>query len=175
MKKLILFTLVLFALRAHAAMVRVVAIEDGRTITVEDRGKRIRLRLSGIAVTDELRAAELLRWTLSNAWVMAEPAADGALVYRSPDALFINRELVLRGYARATEPGIEPDNRPAVTYLGEVNPQGPQERARKSEPEPRSGSDTIRPPRATPSRQPRSRPRAPSAARSGHPRPRRAP
>jgi len=127
----IITTLCLFTLRAEAAMVRVIGIENGHTITIDERGTRVSVRLGGVAITDELRARELLRWTIGNAWVMLERAADDmALVYRSPDALFINRELVLRGCARATLPGIEPENRPAVTYLGEINPEGPQRGAR---------------------------------------------
>ncbi len=134
--------LALFALCAEGAMVRVVAIENGRTITIEDRGTHLSVRLAGVAITDELRARELLRWTLADAWVMLERSGDDVLVYRSPDALFINRELVLRGCARATLAGIEPDNRPVVTYLGEVNPS--TSAARDS----RTGSDTSRRSRA---------------------------
>ena len=70
-------------------MVRVVAIENGRTITIDDRGTRVSVRLAGVAITDELRARELLRWTLADAWVMLERSGEDVLVYRSPDALFI--------------------------------------------------------------------------------------
>jgi len=111
---LILSTLVVCALQAEGAMVRVIGIENGRTLTIDDRGTRTSVHLAGVAITDELRARELLKWTLNGAWVMLEKAGDEVLVYRSPDALFINRELVLRGCARATLAGIEPDNRPAV-------------------------------------------------------------
>ena len=100
------------ALRAEAAMVRVVAIENGRTITVERNGARESVRLAGVEVSDDARARDLLRWTIGNAWVMVEPAGNGDyLVYRSPDALFLNRELVLRGYARATLANIAPELR----------------------------------------------------------------
>ena len=150
----ILSTLVVCALQAEAAMVRVIDIENGRTLTIDDRGTRASIRLAGVAITDELRARELLKWTLKDAWVMLERIGDDVLVYRSPDALFINRELVLRGCARATLAGIEPDNRPAVTYLGEVNPQGPQSRATSPAPAPRSGSGTSRRSGAPPSRRP---------------------
>lgn len=135
--------LALFALCAEAAMVRVVAIENGRTITIDDRGTRVSVRLAGVAITDELRARELLRWTLADAWVMLERSGEDVLVYRSPDALFINRELVLRGCARATLAGIEPDNRPVVTYLGELNP------STSAAPGSRTGSDTSRRSRAS--------------------------
>ena len=111
------------ALPAEAAMVRVVGVVDGKTIEVESGGTRQRLTLAGISLTDPLRAHELLRWTVGMFWVMVEPApgGNGVLVYRSPDALFVNRELVLRGYAKATIAGIEPDHRLAVTYLGELD------------------------------------------------------
>ena len=152
MKRIIFATLtLLFALRAESAMVRVVGIENGRTITIERGGTRVSARLAGVTITDELRARELLRWTIGTSWVMLEASGDEFLAYRSPDALFINRELVLRGFARATLPGIEPENTLAVTYLGEVNPAGPQARATAA-PVPRTGSGTRRPPRATPPR-----------------------
>lgn len=99
-------------------MVRVVDVQDAHTLVVERNGARESLALAGITVTDDARAEELLRWTLRDAWVFTE----NGLVYRSPDALFINRELVLRGYARATQHGIEPQSNLIVTYLGEVNP-----------------------------------------------------
>lgn len=145
-------------------MVRVIAIEDGRTIAIDRNGTRESIRLAGVAVTDELHARELLRWTLGTAWVMLEAAEDGAFrVYRSPDALFVNRELVLRGFARPTLPGIAPENPVTGRYLGEVNPGGPQSRPRTTaEPERRSGSARSARPRASPkpSRSGRSRSRA---------------
>jgi hypothetical protein len=166
----IITSLFLFTLRAEAAMVRVIGIENGRTITIDDRGTRVSVQLAGVVITDELRARELLRWTIGGAWVMLEDIPEdipkdkggAALVYRSPDALFINRELVLRGCARATLPGIEPENRPAVTYLGEINPEGPQRDgpqrgARSAAPAPGSGSGTRRRPRASPTPAGRSR------------------
>jgi hypothetical protein len=123
MKRIILILGVLFAIRVDAAMVRVVDVQDGHTIVIERNGSREAVRLAGIAVTDELRAAELLRWSVVSTWVMLEPHASGGhLAYRSPDALFVNRELVLRGYARATEHGIEPERNLVVTYLGIIDP-----------------------------------------------------
>lgn len=104
-------------------MVRVVAIEDGRTIVVERGTARERVRLAGVTITDDARAKELLRWTAGEAWVMLEAAEGGEfLVYRSPDALMLNRELVARGFARATLPSIQPDLRAPSRYLGEWNP-----------------------------------------------------
>ena len=111
-------------------MVRVVSVEDGRTLLIERGGRtaaepvRERIHLAGVAILDEPAAHALLEWTLaSNAWILLEEQPGGGhLVYRSPDALFLNRELVLRGYARATLPGIEPVSHVPVTYLGTYNP-----------------------------------------------------
>ena len=148
----------LVALRLDAAMVRVAGVIDGRTITIEREGARADVRLAGVSITDELRARELLRWTIGSAWVMLETSSNGeVLVYRSPDAMFINRELVLRGYGRATMPGIEPTNVLVGTYLGQLDPIGP---IRAPEHPPRVivaparsiGSGTSRRPRASPTR-----------------------
>jgi hypothetical protein len=106
------------ALGADAAMVRVTAVADGRTLLAGER----RIALAGVAVTDEKGARTLLEWTVVSRWVMVEEAAGGYLVYRSPDALFVNRELVTRGFARATLPDIEPASTLIVTYLGTINP-----------------------------------------------------
>ena len=120
------------ALHANAAMVRVVAIQDGRTITIERGGMRETVRLAGVEISDEAKARELLRWTASDAWVMLEPADGGAfLVYRSPDALLLNRELVVRGYARATLASLEPALRAPSRYLGEFNPPVSESRPRQ--------------------------------------------
>ncbi len=137
---------VLFALRAEGAMVRVVSIEDGRTITVDRDGTRERIRLAGVEITDDAQATALLRWTAGE-WVMVETAGNGEfLVYRSPDALFLNRELVLRGFARATVDGIAPDLRPPSRYLGTYDPpktQAPQPRVNAPSRR-RTSSDTSR-------------------------------
>lgn len=120
----------LVALRAEAAMVRVVAIENGRTIAIERNGVRESIRLAGVEITDEARARELLRWTAGDAWVMLEEVGKNEfLAYRSPDALFLNRELVLRGYARATLRDVSPEMRAPSRYLGEFHPVGPQQQA----------------------------------------------
>ena len=124
MKNLIfLIGVILIAIRVDAAMVRVVDVQDGRTLVIERNGSRETVRLAGLAIVDEARATDLLRWSVVSFWVMLEPhAGGGQLAYRSPDALFINRELVLRGYARATAQGIEPERNLVVTYLGTINP-----------------------------------------------------
>ena len=141
----------LISLAANAAMLRVVDIQDGHTIVVERDGKRESIALAGVEIVDEPRAHDLLRWTLADSWVMLERAPDGGtLVYRSPDALFVNRELVLRGYARATLRDVSPERRLAITYLGQFDP--PTAPRRVIEPESRSGTGTDRRSRAQPSR-----------------------
>jgi hypothetical protein len=122
----ILLILTLFiALRAEGAMVRVTAIENSRTLIVERNGKPERVTLAGVAITDDPSARALLEWTLVSRWVSLEEMAGGHFVYRSPDALFVNRELVLRRFARATLPGIEPVSHVPVTYLGTLDLPAP--------------------------------------------------
>lgn len=148
--KLILTLSLCFAVSASAAMLRVTGIENGRTIVVDRNGTSERITLAGVAITDDLQARELLRWTLGSKWVLVESTPDGAfLVYRSPDALFVNRELVTRGYARATLDGIEPEYHLDVTYLGTINP-APRTTSGSAR---NSGSNSARPSKA-----PRSRP-----------------
>ena len=152
------------AVRAHAAMVRVVEVRDARTLVIERDGSRQSIRLAGIAIVDEMRALELLRWTVGTSWVLVERQPNGEhLVFRSPDALFINRELVLRGYARATLAGIEPLQQLNVTYLGQWNPPGPQVSGGPRSPE----NDTSTGRRSSGSRAPKTRtPRGRSAGRA---------
>lgn len=165
MNRLIAFIIIgLTTLATQGEMLHVVEVVDGRTLAVERAGKREIIRLAGIAIEPqrELEARELLRWSVGTAWILAEPLGEGHLVYRSPDALFVNRELVGRGYARATLPGIEPSNRVEVVYLGQFDP-GPI----IQEPERKSGSDTSRRPKAAPRRSSRSRAGAKTAGGSG--------
>ena len=143
-------------------MVRVVAIEDGRTITVDRAGTRARIPLAGVQITDDARARELLKWTALETWVMLEPAEGGEfLVYRSPDALLLNRELVVRGYARSTLAALDAQLRPPSRYLGEIDLPAPskekkQPRARVTEtPGSRKSSGTSRRSTAPPSRRAR--------------------
>jgi hypothetical protein len=123
--KNIIFAVLSFviSIQIEAAMVRVVEVQDGRTLVVELNGQRETIRLAGIDIVDEARASDLLQWTLGTSWILAERQAGGEhFVFRSPDALFVNRELVLRGFARATQYGIEPESNLRVTYLGDVEP-----------------------------------------------------
>ena len=121
----ILFSLItLFApICLEAAMVRVVGVADGQTLVIDRAGVSVNIKLAGITVTDHEGARSLLRWTVGStagsSWVMLEEQPGGGhFVYRSPDALFINRELVARGFARATLQAIEPETHVVVTYLG---------------------------------------------------------
>ena len=123
MKNILIILSLLGSVCLRAEMVRVVAVENSRTLVVERNGAREQVHLAGVAIVDEARAAQLLRWTVGTSWVLLEPHPGGGhLVYRSPDALFVNRELVQRGYARATQHGIEAASNLIVTYLGEIDP-----------------------------------------------------
>jgi hypothetical protein len=104
----------LFATSAAASMVRVVEVLDGRTIVVDDNGRHVSVTLEGVAFADDEAsdAAEYLRRLVLGKWVLA----DGAFVFRSPDALAVNAEM-----ARHPWRGL-----PRFLYLGEVNPSGRQ-------------------------------------------------
>lgn len=98
-------------------MVRVVRVAGPATIVVEHDGVSSEVRLSGIEITDPHNAFAYLTWTIGSSWVMVE---DGR-VYRSPDALLINDDLVRKGFARSTS-GSLITRTPAV-YLGELDPE----------------------------------------------------
>jgi len=157
--RLILKTLIFISLSicisADAAMLRVVGVQDGRTILLERGGKQESVVLGGLEITDEASARDLLTWTLDSAWVMLERTPAGEiLVWRTPDALFINRELVRRGYARATVREVAPELRLNITYLGQVDP--PALRSRITGQESRTRSGTDRRSRAQPKRRAKS-------------------
>jgi hypothetical protein len=123
MKLITLILSLMVAVCAQAGMVRVVSVDGARTITIEQEGRREQIQLAGLQILDEPRATDLLRWTIGTSWVLVEKHPGGGhLVFRSPDALFVNRELVLRGYARATAFGIEAAPNLNVTYLGQLDP-----------------------------------------------------
>lgn len=114
-----LFVPLCVGVRVEAALVRVVGVADGQTLVVDRAGVAVHVKLAGISITDDDGARSMMKWTLGSSWVMLEEQPDGGhFVYRSPDALFINRELVARGFARATLPAIEPQTHVVVTYLG---------------------------------------------------------
>jgi hypothetical protein len=140
--RLLIFISLSICISANAAMLRVVGVQDGRTIVIERSGKQETVVVGGVEITDEDRAVDLLKWTLDSAWVMLErtPAGD-ILIWRTPDALFINRELVRRGYARATVREVAPEIRLNITYLGQVDPPGLRSRITGQESRTRSGTD----------------------------------
>lgn len=115
-------------------MLRVVSVEDGQTITVERNGARVPITLAGISIADAVGARNLLEWALADAWVMLEEQPGGAhFVWRTPDGMFVNRELVLRGFARATTADVQPPARIHGTYLGTVDPPGVRSRVAPKE------------------------------------------
>ncbi|HYC60332.1 MAG TPA: hypothetical protein VEK79_12285 [Thermoanaerobaculia bacterium] len=144
-----------FVSHVHAALVRVMDVVDGRTLVIERRGAAETVQLAGIALTDDNGARTMMKWTLVSTWVMLEVQPDGGyFVYRSPDALFVNRELVQRGFARATLPTIEPAQHVIVTYLGTMNvsTNAPNTRAARG-----NGSGSTPPRPAKPTRPHRAR------------------
>lgn len=156
----ILFFLVFLSLmvRLDASMVRVLGVTDGRTLIVERGGVPVQVRLAGIELTDDASARALMRWTIVSTWVMLdEQPGGGFYVYRSPDALFVNRELVARGLARATLPTIEPHQHVVVTYLGTLRGLGVRVPSVRTPSAPGTRSGTSAPAPAKPSRSGRRR------------------
>ena len=88
-----------FCLPASAGMSRVVAVIDSRTIVVEADGARSTVALKGVAVAaeEETAAADFLRRLVSGSWVLVEQGD----VYRSPDALYVNAEMIRRAWRTA--------------------------------------------------------------------------
>ena len=74
----LLFIILAIASSAHAGMARVTAIHDGRTIAVDRGGKTETLRLAGVEITDEVRARDLLRWTIGTSWGPARRSGGSA-------------------------------------------------------------------------------------------------
>ncbi len=174
--RIVLFLVLLcLAMRAEAAMVLVVEVADGRTLVVDRNGQRERLRLAGVEITNEVHARALLQWTLAGSWAMVEPRGDGYFVYRSPDALFINRELVQRGFARATRTDVDPQPAAMVTYLGIVQPMNPQatekSKATRTTTRSRRGASATAPPKTNSgtSRRPSRSPSPSSRKPAGNP------
>jgi endonuclease YncB( thermonuclease family) len=163
MRYLLIFISLMVALPVSAGtMVRVLRVGDNGTVVVQGKGGETVLHLAGIEITEAAATQSLLRWCIGTSWVMveAEPLADKNFVYlyRSPDALFVNHELVERGYARATLPAVQPASHVPVTYLGELNPPSLQiGRELKEASPPSSGSDRSRRSKASPARPSRSR------------------
>jgi hypothetical protein len=119
----LLVLLLCLAARIEAAMARLVEVTDARTLVVERDGKRETIILAGVEITHQPHALAYLQWALpAGTWVMLEPVPGGAHVYRSPDATFLNRELVLRGFASPTSATVTPPSSTTATYLGVVHP-----------------------------------------------------
>jgi hypothetical protein len=114
-------------------MSRVVAVTDSRSIVVETDGARSTVVLKGVVVAaeEETAAAGFLRRLVSGSWVLVEQGD----VYRSPDALHINAEMIRRAWCT-------PAN---MKYLGEWNPPPrvaapatrPRRRSPRAKPSPR--------------------------------------
>jgi len=121
------------AASSSATMSRVVGVQDSRTILVEFAGRRSVVVLNGVAVVaaDEASAADFLRRLLAGAWVLVE----GGEVYRSPDALYINGEMIRHAWRTASN----------MRYLGESDP-GPRTSAAAAAPrKPKRVSTPARP------------------------------
>lgn len=126
---LVLIVFLLISRCMDAGMLRVVSVDDGQTITVEQNGTRVPITLAGITIADAVGARNLLDWALGDAWVLIEEQPGGNhFVWRTPDGMFVNRELVLRGFARATSADVQPPARIHGRYLGTVDPAGSQRR-----------------------------------------------
>jgi hypothetical protein len=140
-----------------APMARVLAVANGHSLLIERAGTQTTIELAGVVITDEPGSRALLEWTLALNWVLLEKQSDGGyFVYRTPDALFINPELVTRGLARATMDVVATPTHVIVTYLGTIDPnalppRAPVPKLRKT-PAPETGSGTNRPKKAPPSR-----------------------
>jgi hypothetical protein len=98
-------------------MYRVIRVAGPSALIVERDNVQSEVRLTGIEIIDAPRAVDYLTWTVGSSWVMV----DKGFVYRSPDALFINEELIRKGYARPGESSSLGSPRVPATYLGELD------------------------------------------------------
>jgi hypothetical protein len=129
-----MFVFCLFTVPINAGMVRVARVIDSRTIVL-DGGATVRLHGVDIPPADEAIAAAYLRSILGNSWVLVEYGGD---VYRSPDALYVNGQMIMHAYRGSAH----------MTYLGESMP-GPKAHA----PAPRATAPSRNaPPRRAPHR-----------------------
>lgn len=117
-----------------AGMARVVDVVDGRTVVVDAGGSRSTVYLAGVVVPSEEDAVAVayLRRAMSSGWVLVERDAKSgeAWLYRSPDGLFINGEMMRAAYR---------DGGTRMIWLGESSPGPRRETAspRASAPKPR--------------------------------------
>jgi hypothetical protein len=90
-------------------MSRVIAVRDSRTLVVQTNGRQsvITLKDVNIAPAEEAIAVEYLRRLIANAWVLT----DNGDVYRSPDTLYVNGEMIRRAWHTA----------PGMRYLGQLD------------------------------------------------------
>ena len=103
-------------------MARFARVIDSRTIVVEriDASEVVHLTNVDVPAEDEQAARAYLEEKLTGTFVYVE----NGKVYRSPDALFINRELAFGAYAA---PSLK------MRFLGEINP-GPRAQAPRAMP-----------------------------------------
>ena len=127
---LLVFSLI--ALPAHPAMVRVARVTGSRTIVL-DGGATVTLRGVEVPAEEEEEAATYLRGLIGSAYVLIEHGGD---VYRSPDALFVNGEMIMHAWQHAHH----------ERFLGEVNP-GPKQYAHAPTPKPAAPQRLAPPPR----------------------------
>lgn len=140
MRLRIFFVFFLAASAQAAPMYRVVRIAGPAAIVVEREGVQSEVRFADIEIIDARNAVACLSWTIGSSWVMIE----NGRVYRSPDALLINDELVRKGFARRTagSPGFQTP----ATYLGDLNPEPRAERQARAAPKPAArGGRVARP------------------------------
>jgi len=107
---------------AAVPMAHFARVIDSRTIVVERLGATEVVHLTNVNVPaeDEQAARAYLQETLAGTYVYVE----NGKVYRSPDALFINRELAFGAYGAPTL---------KMRVLGEINP-GPRAPAKQATP-----------------------------------------
>jgi len=88
------------SLKAAVPMARFSKVIDSRTIVVERIGVTEIVQLANVAIPaeDEQAARDYLTDKLTGSYVYVE----NGNVYRSPDALFINRELAYGAYASSS-------------------------------------------------------------------------
>ncbi len=123
-------------------MYRVVRVSGPSTIVVIRDNVQTEVALAGIEIIDPHNAMAFLSWTVGSSWVMIE----NGQVYRSPDAMLINAELVKKGFARPTA-ALAPASHTNAVYLGELNlgPRPATTRAPAKAPAPRARAVTRLP------------------------------
>jgi hypothetical protein len=121
---LLVFLLGPTPLMAAIPMARFARVIDSRTIVVEriDATEVVHMTNVNVPAEDERAARQYIEDKLAGAFVYVENGE----VYRSPDALFINRELAYRAYA---------DRSVKMRVLGEIDP-GPRAQTLRATPVP---------------------------------------